>query len=76
METKHDKFVRLMNSRMNNALNQIALIKNLSNTSNYHYTVEEVKAVIKTLKKSIADLEKTFLEEKKKFDLRKATEEE
>lgn len=59
-ETKREKFTRLAESRMNNALKQIQLIGNLSNTSAYEYTVEDVDKIIRTLKKSINELETTF----------------
>lgn len=59
-ETKREKFTRLAESRMNNALKQIQLIGNLSNTSAYDYTTEDVDKIIKTLRKSINELEVTF----------------
>lgn len=59
-ETKREKFTRLAESRMNNALKQIQLIGNLSNTSAYEYTAEDVDKIIRTLKKSINELETTF----------------
>ena len=42
-ETKRDKFVRLAESRMNNALKQIELLGNLSNSSAYDYTNDDVE---------------------------------
>ena len=71
-ESKHDKFVRLAEVRTNNELKQIELIGNLSNTSVYEYSYEDVEKIIKTLKKSINDLEETYRMDKKnkKFTLK------
>ena len=64
-ETKRNKFVRLAESRMNNALKQIELLENLSNTSNYEYTDNDVDLIIKTLKSAVSDLEYAFKKDKK-----------
>lgn len=70
-ETKRDKFVRLAESRTNNALKQIELLGNLSNSSAYDYTNDDVEKIIKTLKNAISDLEHTYKLDKKnkKFTL-------
>lgn len=65
METKREKFVRLAESRMTNTLKQIELLSNLSNTSAYEYTQEDIDKMIRTLKKSISDLESSFRKENK-----------
>ena len=71
METKRDKFKRLAEARMNNTLKQIELLSNLSNTSAYEYTEEDIDKMIKTLKLAISKLEKSFSKEtnNKKFSL-------
>ena len=69
-ETKHEKFVRLANQRTNKVLEQLDVIANLANKSNYEYSEEDVKMMIKALRKGVNDLERSFLEEQKKFDLR------
>ena len=70
-ETKHEKFVRLAESRMENTLKQIEILSNLSNRSAYEYSEEEAKKIIKRLKEAISDLEEDFLRETrvKKFKL-------
>lgn len=65
METKREKFVRLAENRMTNTLKQIELLSNLSNTSAYEYTQEDIDKIIRTLKKSISDLESSFRKENK-----------
>ena len=71
-ETKREKFIRLAESRMNNALKQIELLSTLSNTRAYEYTSEDVEKMIRTLKSSISDLEHSFKLDKKnnKFSLK------
>ncbi|MDE5715374.1 MAG: hypothetical protein K2I42_04500 [Anaeroplasmataceae bacterium] len=69
-ETKREKFTRLAESRMNNALKQIALIGNLSNTSAYEFTTQDVDKILRTLRSAVNELEVTFKgESKKKFNL-------
>ncbi len=70
-ETKREKFVRLAENRMNSALKNIQLLANLSNTSAYDYTDEDVDKIIKALKVAVGDLEKSFAptSRSKKFKL-------
>ena len=63
VETKRDKFIRLAESRVNNALKQIQLIGNLSNLSVYEYTKDDVDLIIKVLKNAVYDLERSFKSE-------------
>ncbi len=71
-ETKREKFVRLAENRMNNALKQLELLGNLSNTRAYEYEMSDVEKIIKTLKNAISDLEHSFKKDKsnKKFSLK------
>lgn len=59
-ETKREKFIRLAESRVNSTIKEINLIGNLANKSNYEYTKEDVDKIIKTLRKSVSDLESKF----------------
>ncbi len=59
-ETKRERFIRLAENRMNNALKQIELLSNLSNKRVYEYTDEDVALMVKTLKKAINNLEYSF----------------
>ena len=72
-ETKREKFVRLAENRVNNALKQIQLISNLSNTSAYDYDKDDIDLIVKTLKNAVYDLEKSFRSETttSKFSLKK-----
>lgn len=70
-ETKREKFTRLAESRMNNALKQISLIGNLENTSAYEYDTHDVDKILKTLRSAVNELEVTFKGDSKakKFSL-------
>lgn len=60
MESKRDKFKRLAELRVNNALKDIALISNLANKSSYDYTEEEYRKIIKTLRHAVQKVEQAF----------------
>ena len=60
MGTKHDKFKELAEKRVNNALKNIQLIGNLSNTNNYEYSSDDVSKIFKTLKEEIQTAEARF----------------
>ncbi len=60
MREKSEAFKRLANSRVNKALNDLRLIGNLSNRSNYEYTVEDIDAITSALKAGLADCRKRF----------------
>jgi len=71
-ETKEEKFKRLAEHRVNNALDKIRLIGNLA-SSQYAFTSDQVDKIVESLKASIADVEDKFhkqLDKKKtKFEL-------
>jgi len=60
MNEKSESFKRLANSRVNKTLNDLRLIGNLSNQSNYEYKVEEVDAIFEALKVGLRDCRKRF----------------
>ena len=66
METKRERFVRLAEKRTENILNDIRLLGNLSNTSNYEYTEEDVTKIVKAIKMALSDLEHSFSSANKK----------
>jgi hypothetical protein len=66
-----DKFVRLANKRVSNALRAIQLIGNLSNKSNYDYADEDVVKILKALTDEVAACRKRFdLAQKKQGNIR------
>lgn len=60
MEKKREKFRELAEKRVSNALKQIQLIGNLSNTRVYEYDEEDIKKIFKTLKEEISLTEVKF----------------
>lgn len=71
-ETKHDKFKRLANQRVANALKKIELIGNLS-SSGYEYAPEEVEKIFAAIQQTLDSTKNRFSkskkEETKKFEL-------
>jgi hypothetical protein len=62
MEREKDrkKFVELAEKRVTRVLKDIRLIGNLSNKSNYSYSDEDVRKIIKALEKEIRKLKLRF----------------
>ncbi|TKW63595.1 MAG: hypothetical protein DI638_04090 [Gemella sp.] len=68
MEDKHEKFIRLAESRTNSAIKSIQLIGNLANRSNYEYSKEEITELFKALEKEIQLAKRSFEWELEKKD--------
>ena len=66
MENRNDKkrlaFKKLAQSRTNKALDNMKLILNLANTSNYDFEEEDVKKILKALSDGIKSIENRFAE--------------
>lgn len=60
-ETDREKFVRLANKRVNNAIKAIELIGNLSNRSNYDYTQEDAEKILIALNKELKACRERFV---------------
>ncbi|MEW6729443.1 MAG: hypothetical protein AB1332_08890 [Pseudomonadota bacterium] len=54
------KFVELAEKRVSRAIKDIRLIGNLSNRSNYSYTQEDVRKIVKALKDEVDALKARF----------------
>jgi hypothetical protein len=63
-ESKHDKFKRLANQRVANALKKIELIGNLS-SSGYEYSSEEVEKIFIALQQTLDSTKNRFSKAKK-----------
>jgi len=60
-ETKsRERFVSLAEKRIPRAIKDIRLIGNLSNRSNYSYTDDDVKKIVKALENELAKMKKSF----------------
>lgn len=57
---KRENFVRLAEARTNKILEMVRLLGNLSNTSNYSYTKQDVEKIFNTLEKELAETKKRF----------------
>lgn len=59
-EKDREKFVELAEKRVTRVMKDIRLIGNLSNKSNYSYTDEDVRKIIKALEAEIRKLKLKF----------------
>jgi len=55
------KFAELASKRVNRATQAIETIGNLSNRSNYEWTEQDVKKIVRELRKSVREVEDRFL---------------
>lgn len=71
VESKYDKFKRLASKRVNNALQKIKLIGNLSGSS-YECTAEDTEKIITALQQAVDGVKEKFSKKapgKKSFEL-------
>lgn len=57
---KRENFIRLAENRTNKILEMVRLLGNLSNTSNYTYTKEDVNKIFNAIEKELAATKKKF----------------
>ena len=57
---KRKKFVELAEKRVNKTLNDIRLIGNLSNRTNYAYEHEDIRKIYRALKSAIDEMKGRF----------------
>lgn len=71
METKSEKFKRIAENRTNRIIDQIRVLGNLSNTSNYEFTMDEVDQIFKSIQTELKKTRELFeMENEKKFRLK------
>lgn len=58
--SKRDKFKSLAENRVNSVLNNLRLIGNLSNKSNYDYTSEDVRKINAAISKEFREMRERF----------------
>ena len=58
-ESKADRFKRLAEPRVGNAVKKIGIIGNLAG-ANYEFTAEQVEKILGTLKTAVDEVEKKF----------------
>ena len=72
METKNEKFTRLANARLVNILEQLRILNNLSNTSNYDYDETQISELFKIMEKNVRSSKRLFAEGLEKLTIKKA----
>ena len=65
---KRDRFKALILQRLKEVKFRMKQVKNVANRSNYVYTENEAKAIIKYLEDQIDDLANVFLDPSKEFN--------
>jgi len=55
MNKRRERFIKVGERRVNNALKSINLIGNLANKSNYEYSLSEIKKIEKALKNELSN---------------------
>lgn len=53
METKREKFVRIVEARTNKIIDMLRLLGNCSNKANYDYTDTDVQKIFNTLEREL-----------------------
>lgn len=59
---RREKFVELAQNRVRKAMEQLRLIGNLANKSNYDYTEEDARKIVKALQSELDSLKAKFSE--------------
>ncbi len=58
--TKNEKFIELAEKRVNKTLNDLKLIRNLSNKNSYDYTEVQSRKIIRALQQEVDLIKKSF----------------
>ncbi len=71
METKRERFKRIVENRTNKIISMIDLLGNCSNKNNYEYTDEDIKNVFNAIENSLKISKMKFTEKQEigKFKL-------
>lgn len=66
MDNKKDNFKRIAEKRTNKIIESISKLQNLTNTSFYDYTDEQIELIFKAIQKELDNQKKIFESDKKK----------
>lgn len=72
-ETKHEKFVRVAESRTNKIIDMIRLLSNCSNKATYEYTDEDIKKIFSVIEQELKSCKSKYQDtnnKESKFTLR------
>lgn len=64
-ETKNEKFIRLAEGRVENLLDWLRKLDNLSNRGNYDYTDDQVEQMFSRIENDLAEVKSHFLSPEK-----------
>ena len=67
--SKKTRFKKLANKRVNNVVNQIRVLSNLSNKSYYDYSEQDVKKIFKEIDEQLRIAKNKFTHKRRKFSL-------
>lgn len=59
-KSNREKFQKLVEKRMTNALHDLRLVGNLSNRYAYEYDEKDVKKIVKALEDAVAEVKQRF----------------
>lgn len=62
MSRKREKFVELAEKRVNNAIKQLQLIGNLSNTGNYEFSESDYQKIFRAIDSEVREMKRKFAE--------------
>ena len=66
MDNKKDNFKRIAEKRTNKIIESISKLRNLTNTSFYEYTDEQIEVIFEAIQKELDNQKKIFEDDKKK----------
>ena len=66
MDNKKDNFKRIAEKRTNKIIESISKLQNLTNTSFYEYTDEQIEVIFEAIQKELDNQKKIFEDDKKK----------
>lgn len=61
MESKRERFVRIVEARTNKILDMLRLLANCSNKSNYDYDEEDIRQIFAAIDKEVKATKNAFL---------------
>ncbi|MDD6120494.1 MAG: hypothetical protein PUB57_08265 [Selenomonadaceae bacterium] len=65
-DKRRERFLRLAPARVQKIINQLQILGNCANTSNYAYTDEEIKKIFDAIRQEVDSTEQKFLHDAKK----------
>ena len=70
MDNKKDNFKRIAEKRTNKIIESISKLQNLTNTSFYDYTDEQIETIFSAIQKELDNQKKIFEDDRKKVKKR------